>query len=499
MTDENHLIKERLKKITDLREAGINPYPYDYQPNAFSTQIIQKHKNIAPDEHSKESYSIAGRVMQKRVMGKASFATLQDNEGKIQIFLTQDNLGKELYKMFDKKIDLGDFVGVKGNVFRTKKGEISLNANKIIILAKAIRPLPEKYHGLKDTEQRYRKRHLDLIMNPEVKQTFLLRSRLITFIRKYLNGLNFVEVETPVLQPIYGGASAKPFQTHHNTLDMPLFLRISDELYLKRLIVGGFDRVYEIGKDFRNEGVDTQHNPEFTMIEWYEAYGDYHTGMERVEKLVESTAKELLGTTKIKYQGKEYDVKTPWKRQTLADSIKEHAGIDVLKMTAKELQEYCDKNNIEYAHNATWGLFVQAVFEETTEEKLVGPIFITDHPAETTPLCKLHRSGDERLVERFELFWCGFELANAYSELNDPLLQKEFFELQVERGRGGEDETHPYDNDFIEAIEQGMPPTSGVGLGIDRLAMIFADVPSIRDVLLFPTMRFEDKKKESRE
>jgi lysyl-tRNA synthetase class 2 len=486
MEDAHRLVQERMKKREALIEQGIDPYPHRFEKTADAAAIKATHSGLQPGQETTDNVIVAGRVMTLRGMGKASFLNLQDATGTIQVFFRQDDLG-ESYELL-KKLDLGDLIGVSGIVVATKTGEITIKAKAFSLLCKSLRPLPEKYHGLQDVETRYRQRYLDLIANPEVRSTFVKRAAIIKSIRKTLEGKGFLEVETPVLQPVYGGASARPFTTHHNTLDMDLYLRISNELYLKRLLVGGFERVYEIVKDFRNEGIDKTHNPEFTQVEWYQAYGDYNDGMDLFEEVVVNAAQEALGTTTITYQGKEISLARPWKRATMASLIKEHAGIDVLSLERDDLLEHCEKNGIEY-DNSSWGMLVVAIFEATCEEKLLAPTFVMDYPKESTPLAKPHRSGDKRLVERFEIYINGWELGNAYTELNDPVIQRQFLEEQVARGRGGEDETHPMDEDFITAIEQGMPPTSGVGMGIDRLVMLLTDSATIRDVIFFPTMK----------
>jgi lysyl-tRNA synthetase class 2 len=486
MEEDNRLVQERQKKRAALIEQGINPYPYSYKKTHDAKQLKEKYA-LAPEEKTDHKVSVAGRIMTMRVMGKASFCTIQDHSGRQQIYVTRDDIGEEAYAQF-KKYDMGDIIGCVGTVFATKTGEITVHASSVTLLCKNLQPLPEKYHGLQDTELRYRQRYVDLIMNPEVRETFIKRSHIIKSIKKTLDKHHFLEVETPTLQPVYGGANAKPFVTHHNALDIDLYLRISNELYLKRLLVGGFERVYEFVKDFRNEGIDRTHNPEFTQVEWYQAYGDYHDGMLLVEEAVSSAAKEVHGSTIITYQGKKIDFTPPWKRITIADCIKEHAGIDVTSMHREDLLDYCETNGIEY-DASSWGMLLLAIFEGKCEEKLIQPTFVMDYPKESTPLAKPHRSGDERFVEQFEIFINGWELGNAYSELNDPVVQKKFLEDQVERGRGGEEETHPMDDDFVTALEYGMPPTSGVGLGIDRLVMLLTDNVSIRDVLFFPTMK----------
>ncbi len=487
MEPDHRLIAERIKKISELRELGANPYPYEFRVTHHAATILEENKNLKKETKTKKKVSVAGRVTNLRRMGKASFSHIMDSTGRIQVYVRQDDVGEKAYSIW-KKVDLGDYIGVEGTVFTTKTGEISVYASSVTILCKSIRPLPEKFHGIKDTEMRYRKRYLDLIMNPEIRETFRIRSRIIQSMRRTLDGKGFLEVETPVLQPIYGGANAKPFVTKHNALDMTLYLRISNELYLKRLLVGGFERVYEFVKDFRNEGIDRTHNPEFTQVEWYQAYGDYEEGMRNFEDVVSNATKDVLGRTKIKYQGTEIELKSPWKRLKVTDAIKKYTELDVLGMSREDLLDYCDKNGIEY-EQSNWGMLVMAIFEAKCEEHLIQPTFIMDYPVESTPLAKPHRGGDERFVERFEAYINGWEVGNAYSELNDPILQRKFLEEQAELGRGGDEEAHPMDEDFLESIEQGMPPTSGVGLGVDRIVMLLTDSATIRDVILFPTMR----------
>ncbi|MFH1400615.1 MAG: lysine--tRNA ligase [Nanoarchaeota archaeon] len=490
MTDENRFKEERIRKLTELRESGVEAYPLKFTVTTHAQDILVKHGALKPESKTDDDVSVAGRIMTLRRMGKAAFCHIQDQSGKIQIYVRMDDVGADAWTMMGK-LDLGDLIGVNGTVFSTKTGEISVYARTVTLLCKTLLPLPEKFHGLVNTEIRYRQRYLDLIMNPHVREVFIKRTVIIDTIRAVLKKEGFLEVETPTLQPIYGGASARPFETHHNSLDMKLYLRISNELYLKRLLVGGFERVFEFVKDFRNEGIDRTHNPEFTQVEWYQAYGDYTDGMRLFEKIYSESCKALYGGTSFVYQGKEINVRAPWKRARMSDLILEHAGIDVLTMSKEELLDYCEKNKIEYA-SASWGMLVAAVFEATCEEHLVQPIFVTHHPRETTPLCKLDTE-DPRFVERFEPYINGWELGNAYSELNDPLLQRQFLEEQAAAGRAGDEEAHPMDEDFVTAIEYGMPPASGVGVGVDRMVMLLTNSQSIRDVIFFPTMRPDEK------
>jgi lysyl-tRNA synthetase class 2 len=493
--EENRLIAERLRKLNDLREKGVNPYPHLFKPSKRSEDIKAAHKGLAAEEKSGVDESVAGRVMLLRNMGKAAFATLQDDKGKIQVYIRADDVGKEEYKLL-KKVDLGDFIGVSGEVFKTRTGEVTIYAKSFEILCKAIKPLPEKFHGVQDTEIKYRKRHLDLIMNADSKDVFLKRLHIMKAIREYMGELGFLEVETPALQTQYGGAAAKPFMTHHNELDIDMYLRVSPELYLKRLIVGGFEKVYDINKNFRNEGIDTTHNPEFTMLECYQAYADYNDMMKLMEGMYEYVAKKVLGTTKVSFKGVEVDVKAPWPRIKMLDAIKEHSPIDASSASVEELHQVIKDNKIEFTKEHNWGNMVGAIFEHFCEEKYTHPVFIIDHPKESTPLCKELRDGqDDRLIERFEPFAMGMELGNAYSELNDPLKQRELLVDQQRQLDAGDGEANPLDEEFLDAIETGMPPTGGLGIGVDRMIMLLTGQESIRDILFFPTMKpVEDKK-----
>ena len=490
-TDREFLI-ERMKKLEELRNNGINPYPhrYKHEISKKSIQIKEEHKDLAPETYTEITESVAGRIMLLRRMGKASFATIQDGEGQIQVYFRQDDIGEESYALF-RKVDIGDFIGVTGKIFATKTGEITVYAKEFMLLTKSISPLPEKFHGIKDTELKYRKRHLDLIMNLDSKKVFENRLKILSAIREFMSDRGFVEVETPVLNTLYGGASARPFITHHNELDIDLYLRISPELFLKRLLVGGFERVYDINKNFRNEGIDTTHNPEFTMMECYQAYADYTDMMDLMESLYDFCAKKVLGTTKVQFRGKTVDVAKPWRRVSMIDAIKEYAHIDVTSMTVEDLSQIIVAEKIEFKKEKTWGFLVAAIFEHFCEDKFVNPTFVIDHPRETTPLCKGLRSGDKRLIERFEPFCMGMELGNAYSELNDPVLQRELLEDQQRQLAKGDDEANPLDEDFLTAIETGMPPAGGLGVGIDRMIMILLGQESIRDIIFFPTMKPE--------
>jgi len=489
MTREDEIVKERERKIRELLARKINPYPYSFNKTDNCLELQEKYAKLAPEKETSDKVKVAGRIISKREMGGISFATLLDSTGKIQIVIQDKKTPEGVSELFNKFIDIGDFVGIEGTVFRTKRGELSILIKKAELLSKAILPLPEKWHGLQDKEERYRKRYLDLIMNPEVREIFLKREKIIDTIREFMKSRGFVETETPYLQTVYGGAEARPFKTHLNALDIDLFLAISPELYLKRLIVGGFEKVFTIARNFRNEGIDKWHNPEFTMMEVYQAYADYNDMMRLVEDIYETVCKKVLGTTKVNYQGTILNFKKPWKRMTMAEAIKKYAKIDVLKMNEKELLDFVEKNNVEYK-NGRWGWLVQAIFEKFCEEKLIQPTFIIDHPRETTPLCKAHRK-DERLIERFEPFCMGKELANAYSELNNPIIQEQLLEEQQKMLSEGDEEANPYDEDFVNAIKVGMPPTGGLGIGIDRMVILLTNSPSIRDVILFPFMKPE--------
>jgi len=489
MQEDHRLIQDRIKKVEALRSDGIEPYPYRYEVTHRCAEVREQFDGVASDP-AEETVAIAGRIMLHRPMGKTLFMTIQDETDRMQLYFRRDHLGDDAFALA-KRLAIGDLVGARGRPFTTKTGELTVYVDEFVLLCAAIRPLPEKYHGLQEKELRYRQRYVDLIMNPEVRNTFVKRAAIIASIRATLESHGFLEVETPTLQPIYGGANARPFATHHNTLDMKLYLRVSNELYLKRLLIGGFDRVYEFVKDFRNEGMDRTHNPEFTQIEFYMAHGDYNDGMRLVEEIVENAAIAACGTTKVTYQDTVLDFSAPWERLTMVDAIKRHAELDVTAMSRDELRAYCDAHEIEYAKDAPTGLLINFIFEHSCEGKLVQPTFITDFPIETTPLCKPLRDGPDGFVERFEPYAYGWELGNAYSELNDPVLQRQLLEEQAERGRGGDEEAHPMDEDFVRAVEYGMPPAAGVGLGVDRLVMLLTDSYSIRDVILFPMLRPE--------
>jgi lysyl-tRNA synthetase, class II len=486
----NDQLQVRREKLSELREKGLDPFGKRFERSHLAAEILEKYSELEKEELDTQNISvtIAGRVMTKRGKGKAGFAHVQDLSGQIQIYVRQDAVGEEQYEIFNL-IDLGDIVGIKGQVFKTKVGELSIKASSFEVLSKSLRPLPDKFHGLKDVEQRYRQRYLDLIMSEESKQTFITRSQIIRSIRNYLDHNGYLEVETPMMHAIAGGAAARPFVTHHNTLDMTLYMRIAIELHLKRLIVGGLEKVYEIGRVFRNEGVSTRHNPEFTMIELYEAYADYQDIMELTENLVAHVAQEVLGTTTVQYGEYEIDLKPRWKRLHMVDAIKEYTGVDFWTVTStEEAKQLAKENGIAYKETMEYGHIVNEFFEQKVEEKLIQPTFIFGHPVEISPLAKKNPD-DPRFTDRFELFIVAREHANAFTELNDPIDQRERFEAQLVEREQGNDEAHEMDEDFVEALEYGMPPTGGLGIGIDRLVMLLTNSASIRDVLLFPQMR----------
>lgn len=486
----NDQFQVRRDKMNKMREEGIDPFGERYDRSHQSAQIIAEYDEFSKEdlEEKDAQVTIAGRMMTKRGKGKAGFAHIQDLAGQIQIYVRKDSVGEEAYELF-KSSDLGDIIGVTGTVFKTNVGELSIKATGFEILTKALRPLPDKYHGLKDVEQRYRQRYLDLIVNPESKQTFIMRSKIIQSMRRYLDSKGYLEVETPTMHSIPGGASARPFITHHNALDMPLYMRIAIELHLKRLIVGGLEKVYEIGRVFRNEGVSTRHNPEFTMIELYEAYADYKDIMNLTENLIAHIAQEVLGTTTIQYGEDEIDLKPEWKRLHMVEAVKAATGVDFWQeMSVEEAKQHAADHGIEITKNMTVGHIINEFFEQKVEETLVQPTFIYGHPVEISPLAKKNPE-DPRFTDRFELFIVRREHANAFTELNDPIDQRERFEAQLKEREEGNDEAHLMDDDFVEALEYGMPPTGGLGIGIDRLIMLLTNSPSIRDVLLFPQMR----------
>jgi len=487
VADSTDQQEQRLEKLEALREQGIDPYPARFLVTHTTSQAQQAF--LDDEDNDEQVVRTAGRLMAVRVMGKASFAHIQDGSGRLQLYLRQDEVGEQVYDLFRRRFDLGDLVGVEGTLFRTRTGEITLRVRSLEMLSKALRPLPEKWHGLTDVEARYRQRYLDLLVNEDVRNTFVTRTRMVSAIRRFLDERGFLEVETPVLQPIYGGAAARPFVTHHNVLDTDLYLRISDELYLKRLIIGGLDRVYEIGRDFRNEGVSTKHNPEFTQIEVYQAYADYSDIMRLVEELWHTVAQQVLARPTLSYQGHEIDLTPPWRRVTMRDAILEGSGIDIsADRDVQALHRRMQELGVEADLKPTWGTQVDELLSECVEPELIQPTFVLDYPVEVSPLAK-KKPGSSRWVERFEFFIGGLECGNAFSELNDPLDQRERFEMQHRQQAEGDDEAHPMDEDWIRALEYGMPPTGGLGFGIDRMAMLFTDNFSIREVILFPALR----------
>lgn len=495
--DINVLIKRRIEELEELKKRGINPYPYKYEVSHHSKEVIDNFNELEGND-----VSLAGRIMAIRRMGKASFAHIMDFEGKIQIYLKKDDLG-EHYDNF-RLMDIGDIIGIKGFVFKTKTGEITIHVKEYTLLSKAIRPLPVVkevideqgnkivYDQLADKELRYRQRYVDLIVNNDVKEVFIKRTKIIRFLREYLDSCGYYEVETPALQPIYGGAAARPFITHHNALDMKLFLRIADELYLKRLIVGGFEGVYEIAKDFRNEGMDREHNPEFTMLELYVAYKDYIWMMEFVEQLIAYIVEKLYGTLKLKIEDQDIDFTPPWKRFSMPNLMKEKLGIDILNDDYESLLKFAKSKELDVDEKLSRAKLIDEIFSELIQPELIQPTFIFDYPLELSPLAKKHRNLPG-VVERFEGFIMGRELCNAFSELNDPIDQRQRFEEQMKLRLSGDEEAHMMDEDYIRALEYGMPPTAGLGIGVDRLVMLLTNQPSIRDVILFPTMRPEKK------
>lgn len=481
----NEMLLLRRQKLQDLRDQGKDPFINEkYDVTHKSSDITDNYEELEGKE-----VSLAGRIMSKRGQGKVSFSDIQDSKGRVQLFIKKDNIGEEDYELF-KTYDIGDIIGIKGEVFKTKTGEVSIRVSKITLLTKSLQILPEKFHGLKDPDLRYRQRYVDLIMNPEVKENFLQRTKVIKAIRSFLDERGYLEVETPILTTVAGGAAAKPFLTHHNTLDIDMQLRIANELYLKRLIVGGFDKVYEMGKMFRNEGMSIKHNPEFTCIELYAAYQDYKDMMKITEELISHCAEVLYGTTKVTFQGTEIDFKVPWKRASMHDLVEEKTGIDFYALSSDEEARSIakEKLKLDVKANMTKGHIVNLAFEEFCEEDLIQPTFVLHHPVEVSPLAK-RNAENPNITNRFEAFANGWELANAFSELNDPIDQKERFEDQLRQRAEGDDEAHPMDEDFINALEVGLPPTGGLGIGIDRMIMLLTDSPSIRDILFFPTMK----------
>ena len=484
--DISEILKVRREKLAALKADGKDPFQITkYDVTDFSEVIKADF-----EAYENKEVKIAGRMMSRRIMGKASFCNIQDAKGNIQLYVSRNDLGDDEYAAF-KKLDIGDIVGVEGLVFKTKTGEISIHTTKLVLLSKSLLPLPEKFHGLKDTDTRFRQRYVDLIVNPDVKRNFIIRSRFIRFMRKYLDDMGYIEVETPVLNTIVGGASARPFVTHHNTLDIDMYMRIATELPLKRLIVGGMDRVYEIGRIFRNEGMDPKHNPEFTSVELYQAYADFHDMMDIAEGIISGAAQEILGTYEVEWMGEKINLAPGWRRLSMVDAVKEYAGIDFSAITDDaEAVAAAEKIGVELAETAdkTWGNALYACFDQRVEDKLIQPTFITMYPVEVSPLTKASPA-DPRLTERFELFVCRSELANAYSELNDPIDQRQRFEKQLELRERGDDEAEMLDEDFLTALEYGMAPTGGMGIGVDRAVMLLTNSDTIREVILFPTMK----------
>lgn len=481
--DVNEVRKVRIDKLNELTGRGKNPFEITrFERTATAGNILADF-----DAYENKEVSVAGRLISKRIMGKASFGHIMDSDGRLQGYFSRDDMGVEEYQDF-KKLDVGDIIGIEGFVFKTKTGEISVHVKKVTLLTKSLLPLPEKFHGLKDPELRFRQRYVDLIANPEVKEVFIKRSKIISTIREVLDGKGFIEVETPVLNTLAGGANARPFITHHNTLDIDMYMRIATELHLKRCIVGGFEKVYEIGRQFRNEGMDTRHNPEFTTIELYQAYVDYNEMMNITEELYTAAAMKVCGSLDISYQGTPLCLKTPWERLTMVQAVKKYTGLDFDGQPLSDLIAAGNKMGLDLPADTTWGKALYEIFDAFVEEKLTGPVFITDYPVEVSPLAK-KKPSDPRLTERFEFFICASEGGNAFSELNDPIDQRSRFEQQMLAKAKGDEEAQPYDEDFCTALEYGMPPTGGLGIGIDRMVMFLTDSASIRDVLLFPTMR----------
>ncbi len=483
MEDINDLVRARMEKMQLWRARGVDPFGVRYEATHRAAEIVDRF-----DELEGSTVSIAGRVMAKRGHGRAAFLDIRDLSGKIQLYASVDDLGEEQYQLL-LEIDIGDIIGVKGKVFRTRRGEVSVSLSSFTLLCKALRPLPEKWHGLQDVELRYRHRYLDLVVNPEVREVFVKRSLIVRYIREFLDARGFLEVETPMMHPIPGGAAARPFVTHHNTLDTDLYLRIAPELYLKRLLVGGLERVYEVNRCFRNEGVSTRHNPEFTTVEVYQAYADYTDMMSLTENMIAFVAESVLGTQVISYGGREVDLTPPWRRVTMVDAVREWTGIDINQLESDaQAREVCSRLGIELTGNESKWKCLNELYELHADDRIVEPTFVTHHPVEVSPLAK-KSAADPGFADRFEIFICGQELGNAFTELNDPIDQRERFASQVAERAAGDEEAHLMDEDYVRALEYGMPPAGGLGIGVDRLAMLLTDSPSIRDVLLFPQMR----------
>ncbi|AJY68503.1 lysine--tRNA ligase [Geobacter sulfurreducens] len=490
MEELSELLLQRRRKVDALWEAGINPYPNDFKPLHTSADFREAYGTVDTIEDDPRSFTVAGRIIARRSFGKAAFIQIQDRKGRMQVYVRKDTVGDEAFEAFET-FDIGDIVGVGGTPFRTKTGELTLNAAFIRLLTKSLQPLPEKFHGLTDVETRYRQRYVDLIVNPEVREVFVKRSRIVNLIREFMVRKDFLEVETPMMQPIPGGATARPFVTHHNALDMQLFLRIAPELYLKRLVVGGFERVFEINRNFRNEGISVRHNPEFTMMEFYQAYATFEDLMDFTEELLCHVAQEVLGTLDFTYQEMPISFQRPWKRLTVVEAILEYGDIDAKSLADRDLAyAYAQRLGLDLPADVGYGKLITEIFEEVAETKLIQPTFITAYPTEVSPLSR-KSDKDPEIVDRFELFIAGREMANAFSELNDPVDQKERFLAQVAAKAKGDDEAHYMDEDYIRALEFGLPPTAGEGIGIDRLVMLLTDSPSIRDVILFPQLRKE--------
>jgi lysyl-tRNA synthetase class 2 len=485
VSDESHILAERREKLERLRQAGIEPFPHTFEGRTEIAEIRTAHEGLPAGTETEDRRRVAGRMAARRGHGGAAFIDLVDRSGKIQLHAREDLLGSESFELLIG-LDLGDIVGAEGSVFATKRGELSLRLERWTLLAKSLRPPPDKYHGLEDVELRYRHRELDLIANAEVRELFEKRARVVGTIREWLDERGFLEVETPVLQPLYGGALARPFTTHHNALDRDLYLRIATELYLKRCVVGGIERVYELGKDFRNEGISPKHNPEFTMLEWYEAYADYAVAAERLEQLVAQVAERVLGTTRVQRDGREIDLAPPWRRVALREAIRERTGIDLAERPSRDQLAAAMGSEPDPAEG--WGKLVDGLLSKLVEPELIQPTFVLDYPVELSPFAKSHRS-EQGLVERWEAFVGGMEIANAFTELNDPDEQRRRFEQQRDELQRGDEEAQPFDEAYLEALERGMPPTAGVGLGIDRLTMILTGARNLREVVLFPAMR----------
>jgi lysyl-tRNA synthetase class 2 len=491
MEEYNELIQQRFKKLAEIGALGKKPYAGRFTVSASAHELLNRYEQTGREDLEKErvEVTVAGRIIAMRSFGKACFSHIQDGSGRIQLYFQKNTLGEERFGFF-KKIDIGDFIGVKGFLFRTKTNELTVDVEDFTLLSKSLRPLPEKWHGLTDVEIRYRQRYVDLIVNPEVKRVFILRTKIIQSIRTFLNARGYLEVETPMMQTIPGGATAKPFKTHHNALDMDLYLRIAPELYLKRLLVGGFERVYEINRNFRNEGISTRHNPEFTMLEFYAAYADYRDLLDMTEEMISAVAKEVLGSMEVEYEGQRINLAPPWKRITFLDSLREAGVPDDVIADADKARDHARKLGANLQGGEPLGKLLNEIFEALVEPKLIQPTFVTDYPTDISPLSK-KRDDNPDYVERFELFVVGRELANAFSELNDPVDQKDRFLKQVSEREAGDEEAHQMDEDFIRALEYGMPPAAGEGIGIDRLVMLLTGSSSIRDVILFPQMKKE--------